>query len=186
MEYVSHGITESLINDLSRIPTLRVSALGSVLRYDNAKADPRAVGRELKVNRVVRGSVSRLGDQFRIEAELVDVGTGAQLWGRTYTAKTSSLPDVFERFSTEVTDQLRLKLSGPLKDRLARQYAAGSESYQYYLQGRLALSKRTPNGFDAAVRYFDQAIAKNTEYAPAHAGLAYTYAQMASYASVVR
>ena len=184
MEYVSHGITESLINDLSRIPTLRVSALGSVLRYDNAKADPRVVGRELKVNRVVRGSVSRLGDQFRIEAELVDVGTGAQLWGRTYTAKTSSLPDVFERFSTEVTDQLRLKLSGPLKDRLARQYAAGSESYKYYLQGRLALSKRTPGGFDAAVRYFDQAIGKNTEYAPAHAGLAYTYAQMASYASV--
>jgi TolB-like protein len=184
MEYVSHGITESLINDLSRIPTLRVSALGSVLHYDNAKADPRAVGRELRVNRVVRGSVSRLGDQFRIEAELVDVRTGAQLWGRTYTAKTSSLPDVFERFSTEVTDQLRLKLSGPLKDRLARQYAAGSESYKYYLQGRLALSKRTPGGFDAAVGYFEQAIAKNTEYAPAHAGLAYTYAQMASYASV--
>jgi serine/threonine protein kinase len=184
MEYVSHGITESLIDDLSRIPTLRVSALGSVLRYDNAKTDARAVGRELKVNRVVRGSVSRLGEQFRIEAELVDVRTGAQLWGRTYTAKTSSLPDVFERFSTEVTDQLRLKLSGPLKDRLARQYATGSESYKYYLQGRLALSKRTPGGFDAAVGYFDQAIAKNTEYAPAHAGLAYTYAQMASYASV--
>lgn len=184
MEYVSHGITESLINDLSRIPTLRVSALGSVLRYDNAKADPRTVGRELKVHRVVRGSVSRLGDQLRIEAELVDVRSGAQLWGRTYTAKTSSLPDVFERFSTEVTDQLRLKLSGPLKDRLARQYAAGSGSYQYYLQGRLALSKRTPSGFDAAVRYFEQAIAKDTEYAPAHAGLAYTYAQMAPYASL--
>jgi tetratricopeptide (TPR) repeat protein len=128
--------------------------------------------------------VSRLGDQFRIEAELVDVRTGAQLWGRTYTAKMSSLPDAFERFSTEVTDQLRLKLSGPLKDRLARQYAAGSESYKYYLQGRLALSKRTPSGFDAAVGYFDQAIATNTEYAPAHAGLAYTYAQMAWHASV--
>ena len=179
MEYVSRGITESLINDLSRIPTLRVSALGSVLRYDTPKADARTAGRELKVDRVVRGSVSRMGDQLRIEAELMDVRSGAQLWGSAYTAKTSSLSDVFERFSTEVTDQLRLKLSGPLKDRLARQYAAGSESYQYYLQGRLHLSKRTPGGFDAAVRYFDQAIAKNTEYAPAHAGLAYTYAQIA-------
>ena len=184
MEYVSHGITESLINDLSRIPGLRVSALGSVLRYDNARADPRVSGRELRVDRVVRGSVSRLGDELRIEAELVDVRSGAQLWGRTYTARTSSLSDVFERFSTEVTDQLRLKLSGPLKDRLSRQYAAGSESYQYYLQGRFQLSKRTPAGFDAAVRYFDQVIAKNSEYAPAHAGLAYTYAQMALHASL--
>src|SRR5260370_40967701 len=104
----------------------------------------------------------------------MEVRTGAQLWGSTDIAKTSSLPDVFERFSTEVTDQLRLKLSGPLKDRLARQYAAGSESYKYYLQGRLALSNRTPGGFDAALPYCDQAIAKKTEYAPAHAGLAYT------------
>ena len=178
MEYVSHGITESLINDLSRIPTLRVSALGSVHRYDISKADAKTAGRELKVDRLVRGSVSRLGDELRIEAELMDVRSGAQLWGRSYTVKTSSLSDVFERFSTEVTDQLRLKLSGSLKERLARQYAAGSDSYRYYLQGRLHLSKRTPVGFEEAVRSFDQAIAKNAEYAPAHAGLAYTYAQM--------
>jgi serine/threonine-protein kinase len=183
IEYISQGITESLINDLSRIPTLRVSALGSVRRYDAAKADPRAAGRELKVDRVVRGSVSRLGGQLRFEAELVDVRSGARMWGRTYTAGTSSLPDVFERFSTEVTDQLRLKLSGPLKDRLARQYAVGSEAYRYYLQGRLQLSKRTPAGFEEAVGDFEQAIARNAGYGPAHAGLAYTYAQMALHGS---
>lgn len=185
MEYLSDGITESLINDLSRIPTLRVSAHGAVMHYAGGKKDPRNAGRELRVDRIVRGSVSRTTDELRIEAELMDTGSGMRLWGQTYTTKMSSLSEAQKEFSVQVTDHLRLKLSGPLKDRLARQYAVGSEWYHDYLKGRFLLNKRTPGGFDAAARYFEQVIRKkNADYAPAHAGLAYTYALLAMHASV--
>jgi len=184
MDYLSDGITESLTNDLARIGALRLSAYGSVQRYRGPAVDPLRAGRELRVDRVVRGSVSRMGDELRIEAELVDAHSGAHLWGHSYTTRMSSLPEALEQFSMEVTDQLRLSLSGPLKERLARQYAVGSEPYQYYLKALSALNKRTPEEFETAIKFFDQAIAKNSQYAPAHAGLAYTYAQWAMHASV--
>ena len=184
MEYLTEGITESLINDLSRIPTLRVSARGSVIRYDSATVDPQRAGRDLHVSRVVRGSVSRRADELRIEAELIDVRSGTRLWGNTYTGKLSSLAEALGQFSTEVTDQLRLKLSEPLKQRLARQYAISSEPYQDYLKGRFHLNKRTPEDYESAVRYFEQAIAKDAAYAPAYAGLAYTYSLLALQASL--
>lgn len=184
MDYLTEGITESLINDLSRIPGLRVSARGSVYRYDSARVDPLTAGRKLRVGRVVFGSVSRRGEELLIEAELIDVRSGDRLWGHTYLEKISSLSVILEQFSTEVTDQLRLKLSGPLKERLARQYAIRSEPYQDYLKGRFHLNKRTPEDFESAVRYFEQAIAKDTAYAPAYAGLAYTYVQLAWRASL--
>ena len=132
---------------------------------------------------MVRGSVSRAADELLIEAELIDVRSGARLWGRTYTGKIASLSDVLAQFSTEVTDQLRLKLSVPLKERLALQYAIKSQPYQDYLKGRFHLNKRTPGDFESAVRYFEQAIAKDSGYAPAYAGLAYTYALLAWHAS---
>ena len=184
MDYLTEGITESLINDLSRIPTLRVSARGSVFRYDSARVDPQRAGRELQVGRLVRGSVSRWVDELRIEAELIDVRSGARLWGQTYVGKLSSLSDVLEQFSTEVTDQLRLTLTRPLKERLARQYKVRSEPYQDYLKGRFYLNKRTADDFESAVRYFGRAIAKDSTYAPAYAGLAYTYALLAWHASL--
>jgi len=184
MEYLSEGITESLINDLSRIPGLRVSARGSVLRYESGKIDPVVAGRKLHVDRVVRGSVSRRQNELRIEAELMDVQSGVRLWGRTYRGELSALSDALEGFSTEITDQLRLQLSGPLKQRLARQYATGSESYQLYLKGRFHLNKRTAEDFEAAIRSFEEAIARDPGYAPARAGLAYTYAQLALNASL--
>ena len=183
-EYLTDGITESLIGDLSCIPTLRVSARGAVARFDSARVDPQTAGRELNVGRVVRGSVSRRADELRIEAELIDVRSGARLWGRTYTGKLASLSDVLAQFSTEVTDQLRLKLSAPLKQRLARQYKVRSEPYQDYLKGRFHLNKRTPDDFESAVRYFEEAIAKDAAYAPAYAGLAYTYTLLAWHASL--
>jgi serine/threonine-protein kinase len=184
MEYLSEGITESLINDLSRIPGLKVSALGSVLRYDSGHIDPISVGRQLKVERILRGSVSRRQDQLRIEAELIDVRSGERLWGRTYRGETSALSDELQTFSSEITDQLRLKLSEPLKQRLVRQYATGSESYQLYLKGRFHLNKRTAEDFEAAIGWFEETIARDPSYAPAHAGLAYTYAQLALNASL--
>ncbi len=184
MAYLADGVTESLINDLSRIPTLRVSARGSVLKYDSPTADAREAGRELRVARVVDGSISRHGDDLFLDTELIDVRSGVRLWGNAYTGKMSSLAEVLQQFSTEVTDQLRLKLSEPLKDRLKRQYAVGSQAYQEYLKGRFYLNKRTAGDFQEAIRYFNQAIGADPEYAPAYSGLAETYGLIAAFGSV--
>jgi serine/threonine protein kinase len=183
MAYLTEGITESLINDLSRIPTLRVIARGSVLKYDRSSVDPQAAGRQLGVARVIDGSMSRQGDSFLLDTELIDVQSGVRLWGYAYTGKISSLAEVLQQFSREVTDQLRLKLSGSLNDRLKRQYATGSRSYQHYLKGRFHLNKRTAAGFQEAIRYFNQAIAADPDYAPAYSGLADTYGLMAVFGS---
>jgi TolB-like protein/tetratricopeptide (TPR) repeat protein len=183
LAYITEGITESLIDDLSRIPKLRVIARGSVLRYDSPKTDPQAAGRELKVARIIDGSVAKRGDEFFLDTELIDVRSGVRLWGSSYPGKLSSLVDTLQQFSTEVTDQLRLKLSGSLKERLARQYATGSESYKDYLQGRFHLNKRTAADFQEAIRYFNRAIAADPNYAPAYSGLADAYGFMAAFGS---
>ncbi len=179
MAYVTEGITESLINDLSRIPRLRVISRGSVLKYDNPKRDPQAAGRQLGVRRVIDGSVWKRGDDFSMNTELIDVQSGVRLWGNDYSGKFSSLTGILQKFSIEVTDQLRLKLSGTLKQRLARQYATRSEAYQDYLKGRFHLNKRTAADFQEAIDYFNKAIAADPDYAPAYSGLADTYGFMA-------
>ncbi len=183
LEYLTDGITESLIDNLSRIPTIRVSALGSVLRYENAVPDARKAGRELGVSRVVTGTVSRHGNAFSFYTELIDVQSGIRLWGRRYSGSMPALTSALEQFSTEVTDQLRLKLSEGVRARLARQFAVGSQPYQDYLKGRFHLNQRTPAGFRDAIRYFNQAIAADPRYAPAYSGLANAYAIMAGFGS---
>ena len=130
---------------------------------------------------MVDGFVSRHGDALDLDTELIDVRSGARLWGNAYTGKISSLTEVLEQFSREVTDQLRLKLSGSLKDRLKRQYAVGSQAYQEYLKGRFYLNKRTAADFQEAIRYFNRAIAANPDYAPAYSGLAETYGLIAAF-----
>jgi eukaryotic-like serine/threonine-protein kinase len=178
LEYLTQGITESLIDDLSSIPTLRVSARGSVMKYEGQRFDARAAGRELGVTRVIDGSVSKRDDGLFVDTELIEVGTGARLWGRSYMATLSSISNVLQQFSNEATDQLRLKLSGPMQERIKRQYAVGSQSYEQYLKARFHLNKRTASDFEQAIRDFNGVIAKDPDYAPAYSGLAATYALM--------
>jgi serine/threonine-protein kinase len=181
LAYLTDGITESLIGDLSRIPAVRVSALGSVLKYQGQRADVRVAGRELAAGRVIAGSISWRDGALFVDTELIDVPTGARLWGNAYSADVSTISEVLERFSSEVTDQLRLKLSGSLRDRLRRQYAVGSHSYEKYLKARHHIVKRTAADFEQALQYFEEVLATDPDYAPARAGLANTYARMAVY-----
>jgi serine/threonine-protein kinase len=179
LAYLVDGVTESLIDDLSRIPTLRVSARGSVRKYEGQRFDARAAGRELGVARIIDGSVAKRDGSLFVNTEMLDVRTGVRLWGNSYAASLTSISEVLQQFSAEATDKLRLKLSGPLQERLKRQYSVGSKSYEKYLKARYHFNRRTKPDFDQAIQYFGEVLAAEPDYAPALAGLSDTYAQTA-------
>jgi len=142
-EYLSDGIAESIINNLSQLPQLSVRSFSTVARYRNKDISPDAAGRELKVRAVLTGRLIRRGDEFTISAELVDVNGDRQIWGGQYTPKVADLPAIQQEISQEITEKLRLQLTGADKRRLNRPATGDSEAYQLYLQGRYQWNKRT-------------------------------------------
>jgi serine/threonine protein kinase/tetratricopeptide (TPR) repeat protein len=180
-EYLSDGITESIINDLSQLPELSVRSFSSVVRYKNKDFSPEAVGRDLKVQAVLTGRLVRRGDQFAINTELIDVRNNRQIWGNRYREKVEDLPVVQEQISQDISDKLRVKLTGEQRQRLIRRTTENSEAYQLYLQGRYYWNKRTLEGMQQSIEYFQQAIRKDPRYALAHAGLADAYALLADF-----
>src|SRR5439155_5795887 len=134
--------TESLINQLSRLPALRVMARSTVFRYKGRDADPREVGRALGVRSVLTGRLSQRGQRLVLGAELVDVGDGSQLWGEQYSREMSDIFAVEEAISTEIADKLRLRLTGEQRRRLGQQHTADTEAYRLYLKGRYYWNKR--------------------------------------------
>ena len=180
MEYLSDGITESIINSLSQLPQLRVMARSTVFRYKGREIDPQQVGRELGVRAVLTGRVIQLNENLIIRTELVDVADGWQLWGEQYNRNSADLLAVQEEISREISEKLRLKLSGEQKKRLAKRYTESTEAYQTYLKGRFYWNKRTLEGLRRGVEYFQQAIRLDPDYALAYAGLADSYLLMGS------
>jgi TolB-like protein/DNA-binding winged helix-turn-helix (wHTH) protein/Tfp pilus assembly protein PilF len=176
-EYLSDGITESLINNLSQLPNLRVMARSTVFRYKGKDTDPQEIGNELHVQAVLSGRLLQQGNMLIIQAELMDVKTGAQLWGGQFNRGVEDVLALQDDLSSEIAEKLRLKLTGADKQRLVKRYTEDSEAYQFYLKGRYYWNKRSPEGTQNAVSYFQQAIGKDPAYALAYAGLAdaYTY-----------
>jgi TolB-like protein/Tfp pilus assembly protein PilF len=179
-EYLSDGITESIINSLSQLPNLRVLARSTVFRYKGRETDPLAVGRELGVRAVLTGRIMQRGDNLTVSVELVDVRDNKQLWGEQYQRKVSDLLAVERDIAQEITGNLRLKLSGPEQSRVARHYAVNPEAYPLYLKGRYFWNKFTPADHQRATEYFNQAIAKDPTFALAYVGLADTYGASAT------
>jgi TolB-like protein/Tfp pilus assembly protein PilF len=180
MEYLSDGITESIINSLSQLPQLRVMARSTVFRYKGRDVDPQTIGRELNVSAVLTGRVIQLNENLIIRMELVDVADGWQLWGEQYNRNSADLLAVQEEISREISEKLRLKLSGEQKRRLAKRYTESTEAYQTYLKGRFYWNKRTLEGLRRGVEYFQQAIRIDPDYALAYAGLADSHLLMGS------
>ena len=176
-EYLSDGITESLINNLSQLPNLRVMARSTVFRYKGKDTDPQKIGNDLGVQGVLSGRLVQQGNVLIIQAELMDVKTGTQLWGGQFNRGAEDVLALQDDLSSEIVEKLRLKLSGDEKQRLAKRYTEDAEAYQFYLKGRYYWNKRSPEGAQKAVSYFQQAIDKDAAYALAYAGLAdaYTY-----------
>jgi serine/threonine protein kinase/tetratricopeptide (TPR) repeat protein len=174
-EYLSDGITGSLINILATIPKLRVMAQSTVCRYKGREIDPQAIGRELHVRAVLTGKMMQSGGSLRIVAELVDVATGSQLWGAQYDRKPGEIFAVQDDISNEISGKLRLQLTRAEKKRLTKHHTENAEAYRLYLKGRHHWSRWTEEGFYKAIEYFQQAVEKDPSYALAYTGLADCY-----------
>ena len=172
LDYLSDGLTESLINSLSQLPRLRVMARSTVFRYKGQSADPRVVGRDLDVQAVLTGHVVHRGDVLTVSAELVDVDDGAQLWGVSLNRRTSDVFVLQAEIAQELTTALRLQLTGDERRRLAKRYTTSAEAYQLYLRGRYFLNQRTGETLGSARVLFERAVAADPGYALAYAGLA--------------
>jgi len=184
MEYLSDGITESIINSLSQVPKLRVMARGTVFRYKGQEVDPREVGNALGVRAVLAGRVLQIGDRVVIRTELVDTANGSQLWGEQYNRKLSDILAVQEEIALEVAEKLRLKLSRGEKKRIAKRYTENTEAYQLYLKGRYFWNKAMTPEMQIALKYFQQAIHIDPSYALAYTGLADCYALLGNFSAL--
>jgi serine/threonine protein kinase len=184
-EYLSDGITESLINDLSQVPNLAVMSRASVFHYKGRDADPQTVARDLKVEAIVTGRIMQRGDRFIISSELIDARTNHNLWGGRYDRKLSELLTVQEDISGAIAAKLRERLVGEPKKLLAKGGGTNNpEAYQLYLKGRYYWEKRTPEALNKSKDYFNQAIAKDPDYGLAYVGLADYFNVLADYSPV--
>jgi len=174
-EYLSDGLAESLIYRLSQLPNLKVSPTSSVFRYKGQEIDPVKIGQELGVNAVLSGRIVQRGDNLAISADLVDVRYNKLLWGEQYERKMSELLATQREIAREIVDKLKLKVSGEEKG-LAKNYTESNEAYQLHLKGRFYWNKRTVEGLQKALEYFQQAIDRDPNFALAYSGLADTYA----------
>ena len=171
-EYLSDGITVSLINSLLQLPKLHVKARSVVFRYKGREVDPQTVGRDLQVEVVLMGRAIQRGDNLNLQVELVEVASGSQLWGEQYNRKLTDLLVVQEEITKEISARLRLKLRGEEMKRLTKRYTDNPEAYQLYLKGRYFWEKRTAEDLKKAIGYFEQAIGLDPHYALAYAGIA--------------
>jgi serine/threonine protein kinase len=181
-EYLSDGLTEQLINSLSQLPKLRVIARTTAFAYKGKAIDLAKVGKDLRVRTALMGKVVERGDSLIVQVDLVSTEDGSELWGQQFSRKASELQPVEEEIARQVSDKLRVRLSGEEQERLAKRYTENPEAYNLYLQGRYLLDEQTPETIVKSRAYFEQAIAKDPNYALAHAGLAdsYSYAYLNS------
>lgn len=180
-DYLSDGITESIINSLSRLPDFSVMSRSSVFRYKGPDIDPLKAGSELKVQAVLLGRLVRRGDQLSVSTELVDARSNRQIWGEQYNRKLTDIQSIQEDIAQEISEKLRIRLSGEDKKRLVKHHTENSEAYALYLQGRYQWNKRSLEGMQTAIEFFQKAINQDQRYALAYAGLADSYALLADY-----
>jgi TolB-like protein/Flp pilus assembly protein TadD len=179
-EYLSDGLTESIINSVSQLQNLRVVARNTVFRYKSKEVDPQKVGSELGVCSVLTGRILQLGDRLIIRAELIDVLNGWQIWGEQYQRKLSDILVVQEEISEEISLALKRTLTGDDKKRLTKRYTENVEAYHFYLKGRYHWNKFDQRSLSKAVDYFVQAIEIDPTYALAYAGLADSYYRLSN------
>ena len=175
VEYLSDGMTETLIRSLSQLPNLNVKARSSVFRYKGKEMDPKKIGAELNVQAILNGRVEQRGDQLTLNLELMDAETENIIWTEQYNRKSADLVSLQNEIARDVSSRLRLKLSGADEEILAKKYTADSEAYRLYLQGRFYWNKRAGAEFQKSEFYFRRSIEKDPNFALGYVGLADYY-----------
>lgn len=174
-EYLSDGITESLIENLSRVPNLKVKSRSTVFHYKGRETDPQKIGRELGVHALLSGSISQSGDDLSVRVELIDVRDDSHMWGERYDRKVSEIVALPQQITRDVYERLRSRADGVDHSLLARNYSPDSEAYRLYLQGRYNWNKRTVESLQKGIEFFSEAIRRDQDYGLAYAGLADCY-----------
>ncbi len=180
-DYLSDGITESLIDNLAHVPQLKVKSRNSVFHYKGKEVDAQKAGSDLGVSALVIGRVVLRGDGIEVSAELTDVRDNTEIWGQHYSGKSTDIISLQQQIAGDIVERLRSKLSTSEKQQVTKQGTQSPEAYELYLKGRYAWNKRTRPDLEAAISYFDQAIAKDPGYALAYSGLADVYSILPSY-----
>ena len=181
VEYLTDGITESIINSLSQLGGLRVVPRSLVFRYKGLSADPSTVGLALNARTILTGRVLQQGDYINIQAELVDTNTESQLWGEQFRQQLTELPAVQQEIAWQISEALRLKLTSTQKKRLRKKPTVDPEAYHEYLRGRYHWNNWTPDSFRRALEHFERAISIDPTYPLAYAGLADALGSLAYY-----
>ena len=175
VEYLSDGMTETLISRLSQLPQLKVKARSSVFRYKGKNTNPQTIGKELNVQAILNGRVVQRGDQLTLSLELMDAVTEDVIWSEQYNRKQTDLVSLQSEIARDVSSKLKTKLSGADEAKVTKKYTANPEAYQLYLKGRFQWNKRTGESLRQADELYKQAIENDPNYALAYAGLAETY-----------
>jgi len=173
--FLQEGIAEGVTDALSQLPNLKVMSSSTVFRYKGRDGDPQQAGRDLKVDAVLTGRMSQLGDTVAVTAELVNVADGSRVWGQRYSEKMANISALQQEIVADVSEKLRLKLSGSDKQRLEHRPTENAEAYQFYLQGRRQIAQWNDVSFEKAAEYFQKAVEKDPNYAAAYAGLSDAY-----------
>lgn len=181
LEYLSDGMTETLISSLTQLPNLSVKARSSVFRYKGKEIDTKTIGRELNVQAIVTGRVAQRGDQLTLSLELVDVATENAIWSQQYPRKQTDLVALQSEIARDVSGKLKSKLSRAEVAKVEKTYTSVPEAYQLYLKGRYQWNRRTGESLKQAVEFYKQAIEKDPNYAQAYAGLASSYIYFPNY-----
>ena len=180
VEYLCDGITESLIQRISRLPSLTVKAPSTVFNFKGKTIDSRAAGRQLGVDAIVTGTVTLRSGRLRITAELVDVATGVLLWGDTYNRAAAEVVSVQDEITSAIMDEgIRLRLTGDQRRQLARHPTDDPEAYEWYLRARHAMLKGTEEDLLQARELLERATARDPQFALAHTNLAVTHVMAA-------
>jgi serine/threonine protein kinase/tetratricopeptide (TPR) repeat protein len=180
-EYLSDGLTESLIGTLSQVPDLKVMARSTVFRFKGKDDDPQKIGQQLKVSAVLTGRLTQHGDEVNVQADLMNTADGSELWGSHYERKAADITQLQSDIARDVSKRLQVQLSGEKQQRLGRAGTTNPEAYRLYLEGRQLWYGRTPEGLRKSIDLFQQAIAADPNYALAYAGLGDTYNVIPSY-----
>ncbi|HEX9421835.1 MAG TPA: tetratricopeptide repeat protein [Pyrinomonadaceae bacterium] len=181
VEYLSDGMTETLIGSLSQLPNLNVKARSSVFRYKGKVTDAKTIGKELNVQAILNGRVVQRGDQLTLSLELVDAQTENVIWSQQYNRKQTDLISLQSEIARDVSNKLKAKLSGADVAKVEKNYTANLKAYQLYLKGKFYWNKRTGESLKQAAELYRQAIEKDPNYALAYSGLAETYVLFSSY-----